>query len=515
MVPKWHALPRREINDQYNILVEANNGAALRQLILHDLFFLLTRACKRVDADNDWCYARCREVEADPDGYLDLWARFHYKSSIITFAKTIQDVIANSEERVCIFSYNRPRAKDFLRQIKEEVERNVYLKRLFPEVFYEEPERQSPMWSLDGGLIFRRQGNPKEPTIMASGLVDSQPTGCHFSICVYDDVVVQESVSTPDQITKTTDAWSLSLALGTPNTGRERYLGTPYHLRSTYHEIVERGLVKLRQYPCTVDGTPDGTPVFLSPEELAKWRKKLGPYDFSSQMLVNPLADEAQGFKEDWIQYYDGKLDHRMMNVYLLVDPASAKKKNSDYTAMQVWGASADENYYLLDAIYDRLNLDERTDRLFHFHRLYHPLKVGYEQYGMQADVAHIKYVQREQQYRFAIVELGGNVPKSDRIRAMIPSWSGGRRWLPRRLLKRSVQGKTYDVVQILVQDGLLCFPVGAKDDDIDCAARLEDPALGVTFPLATAGRQVYSDGSMSLPSREPVVANNKYEVLP
>ena len=91
------------------------------------------------------------------------------------------------------------------------------------------------------------------------------------------------------------------------------------------------------------------------------------------------------------------------MNIYLLVDPANEKKKTSDYTVMEVIGLAPDNNYYLIDAIRDRLNLTERTEKLFQFHRKYRPLKTGYEKYGMQSDIEHMKYVMEQKNYRFDI----------------------------------------------------------------------------------------------------------------
>ena len=121
-------MTRTETNQRYEELLEAarQHGqdaltAVLRKLCREDLFFLLTRVCGRKDVDCDWLFDRCQEVQDAPDGYLDLWARDHRKSTIITFGKTIQDVLIAPEITVGIFSHTKPIARSFLRQIKREL----------------------------------------------------------------------------------------------------------------------------------------------------------------------------------------------------------------------------------------------------------------------------------------------------------------------------------------------------------------------------------------------------------
>lgn len=457
---------------------------AMAELGRRDLFFLLTRLMGREDAVNDFVFERCREVQAAPDGYLDLWAREHFKSTIITCALTIQNLLNNPELTFGIFSHTRNIARAFLKQIKRELEGNLTLRRCYPEVLYFEPARQSPQWSEEGGIIVKRRGNPKEASVEAWGLVEAQPTGRHFQVMVYDDVVTLSSVRSPLMISRLTEAWALSLNLGASG-GARRYIGTRYHFNDTYGEIIRRGAAVPRLYPATRDGSEDGPPVLLAPKELAEKRRAMGPYIFGCQMLQNPRADLVMGFKREWLRYGAAPPG---MNLYLLCDPAGSKKAGSDYTVMLLVGLGPDGNYYLVDGLRDRLNLAERARALFRLHRLHRPLGVGYERYGMQADIEHIRHVQEAERYRFAISELGGRLAKNDRIRRLVPLFEQGKIFLPPSLMFIDAEGRQRDLVREFTDEEYLAFPTAAHDDMLDCLARISDPELGARFPAPSRG---------------------------
>lgn len=489
-------MDRQQTNNAYVkfLTLAKKNGeekAALAELGKRDLFFLLTRILGRRDVDNNWLYDRCREVQANPNGHLDLWAREHYKSTIITYGLTIQDIINDPELTIGIFSFNRPGAKAFLRQIKRELEDNKKLKELYPGVLWSNPQREAPKWSEDEGLIVRRKGNPKEATVEAWGLVDAMPTGRHYKIRVYDDVITEQHVTNPEQIQKALSAWELSLNLGSAQpctrygtANIDRYVGTRYHFNDPYREIMRRNTAIPRIYPGTKNGTVDGEPVLWSREMINKKRRDMGPYIFGCQILQDPKADEQQGFLREWIRYWSAQ-EWKGYNRYLLCDPAGEKKKENDYTVMLVIGLGPDQNYYLIDGLRDRLNLTERTKALIRFHKLYLPKEVGYEKYGKDSDIEHIEYVQDKENYRFNITPLGGPIPKLDRIRKLIPIFEQGRFFVPSVCYFMDYEEKQHDLVREFIEDEYVAFPVAVHDDIMDCLARIADPELGATFPMA------------------------------
>ena len=441
MLPVLQAAPWEGICDLWE-MIEADLGVAGRAWLgRNDRYFLLTRLLHRMDAFHPWLYARCREVEADPDGYLDLWAREHYKSTIITFAGAIQEIARNPEITIGIFSHTKPVARKFLGQIKKEMEENRDLQETYPEVFWSDPKRQAPQWSEEKGLIVQRKTNPKEATLEAHGLVDGQPTGAHFLLRVYDDVVTLESVNTPEQVDKTTKAWELSDNLGARGENgllRSWHVGTRYSFADTYQTIIDRGALKVRIYAATDNGLIEGKPVFLSLAAWADKRLKQSEAVLACQMLQNPAAGTQAMFSKDWLKFID--IRPSTLNVYIMCDPAHSKKKDSDNTAFAVIGVDAANNKYLLDGFRHKMGLKERWEALRGLRRVWmrqpgvQMVKCGYERYGMQADMEYFKLEMERDKEAFEVIELNwtsdGTKAKDDRVQRLQPDFKGGKFYL-------------------------------------------------------------------------------------
>jgi hypothetical protein len=492
----------------------------IRTLGQLDRYYLGVFLCNRHDMLHPWIYERCREVEEQRDSRLDLWARFHYKSSIITFLGTVQEVLCNPNITIGILSFSARQAKPFLRQIMQEFDANEKLKNLYKDILWEKPRLQAPKWAENEGICVRRSANPKEQTIEAHGLVDGQPTGRHFDLIIYDDVVVQESVSTPEQISKTTTQWELSLNLGSTHSPRYQYAGTRYSYGDTYGTILQRAAVKPRIHAATYSGTMDGEPVFLTSERWEEIKKTTSSFTVACQQLLNPIAGSDIAFKEEWWQEYEVR--PYTMNVYLMCDPAHSKKKTSNRTAMAVVGVDANYNKFLLDGLCHRLSLSERWDNLKKLRTKWkrapgiREVKVGYERYGAQADIEHFKEMMRIEGSSFPIYELnwvggGGSQSKKDRIQRLEPDLKDGSFFFPyptdknhltssqvdykerkqdflnsKKILCKNEEGKLYDLSNWVKENEYCLFP-SIHPDFLDALSRIYD--MDASPPMPRRGR--------------------------
>lgn len=527
-LPALHCMDFVSALDWYREVVPNLYATDQALLACNDRFFMLAFMCGRKDALHPWLYYRAREVESDADGYLDLWAREHYKSTIITFAGVMQEVLANPDLTVGVFSHTKGIAQKFLAQIMREFETNDGLKEAFPDVLWDDPRKQAPRWSVQDGIILKRDTNPKEGTVEAHGLVDGQPTSKHFGLLVYDDVVTRESVTNPEMVKKTTEAWELSDNLGAGDV-RKWHVGTRYSFADTYGVILDRGILTPRLYPATDNGKLDGAPVFISRKRWEE-KKRTQRSTVAAQMLQNPMAGNENMFKPEWLRSYEVRPS--ILNVYIMGDPSKGRTKTSDRTAIAVVGIDQHANKYLLDGWRHRMTMSERWRALKALHQKWSKepgvqmVRVGWERFGQQTDDEYFAERMREENYSFELVELAwpreGGASKKDRVGRLEPDARNGRLFLPAvvwkpvvgdclwridaerghpvetplegqltRAMRTAEQGgeahriarairrldedrKPYDLTKCLIEE-MLFFPFAPKDDLIDALSRIYD----------------------------------------
>jgi len=205
-------------------------------------------------------------------------------------------------------------------------------------------------------------------------------------------------------------------------------VGTRYHFADTYADMLKRGW-KARLHPATHDGTKTGRPVFLTAK---RWLEKVRTQSdavLACQQLLNPLAGTIRMFDVTDLQEYQVRPD--ALNIYVLVDPARSKKKDSANTAMAVIGVDENSRKYLLDGFDHQMDLMERWQNMRDLWRKWRRapgvqgIKVGYEVYGAQADMDYFTERQKTEDMLFDIELLewpsDGPGSKDDRIQRLLP----------------------------------------------------------------------------------------------
>jgi hypothetical protein len=335
----WEKVPEGET-------AEAWHRGQLRWLFENSLWALVFFVQKLPPemALHPFCIQACREVQDGPlSATLDIWAREHLKSTIITCARTIQQILKNREITACIFSYTKAAALKFFNQVKHIFETEEILKWCYPDVLWKDPQQEAPHWSEDTGIFVKRDSHKKEATLYAAGLLDGMPTGDHYFLRIYDDIMVEDLADSPEQIEKLKKRFDLSANLGTDG-GWEWIIGTPY----TFEDVIQmlRARTKSdgtpayhqRIKPATVDGEMYGAPVFQSEERLDRLR--LNAKNFACQQCLNPMPKELRKLHAEALKEVEPDDIPDGLYKFMLVDPAGddPKSKKGDCWSIGLLG---------------------------------------------------------------------------------------------------------------------------------------------------------------------------------
>jgi len=446
--------------------------AHLAEAARQDLGIFLFAIMDFKDIDAPYLDEFIKRIEEERDRDLFLLPRFHFKTSIFSVGASIWSIIRDPERRIGIGSWSLSKAKDFVREIKLTCEQKPILAAYYPEVFYDNPGKESPKWT-ENELVFKHEGIYKEASITAFTL-ESLPTGLHFDDIRVDDAVVPENVTTKEMMDKVKNAFKLLRPILSPQ-GVLRVAGTIYDFGDLHRDLEKNSEWRTYKRHAIEDGKPI-LPSKFTVEKLAEIRREVGPYIYSCQYDLDPIDPETALFRKRNIQYFDTWRPGSYRTI-ITVDLAFSEKRTSDYTVILHTKTDSFRNLYVSDYIRGHLAMDNFLNALFDMAAHVQGLTaVGVEILPSESEqnsaIIHvIREEMRKRSQFFTLTAIKPHRDKVTRTQSLQALYSNGMVFIRKE--------------HVELEDELLRFPKGEHDDLVDALA--------------------YAAGIMQEPRRRPV----------
>ena len=352
---------------------------------------------------------------------LILMPRGSFKSSVITIGHTIQKIIQNPNIRVLVASETQNKSIKFVSEIRQHIEGNAKFRAL-----YGDWSNRGLCWKSNEFIVKPRTRVKKEPTVMAGSLEKSSLVGLHFDYIVIDDAVSQSTTNTEDAIQKTIDYYKLLLSVLDPG-GEVVVIGTIWGAYSLYDWLrdPEGPEYKMVDYFHRAAEDSQGRltmPEILSREFLDQQKLTQGSYIYSCQYLNKADHTQFAFFKDEDLRYYDDAPDGLIY--FLSVDPAISLKARSDYSALVVVGVDYDSNWYILEAVEEKVEPSDLIRLIFELNKKYPLQCLAMENFALEKVLRINLFAEMEKRNEYiAVKTLATNtrVSKEARIRALQP----------------------------------------------------------------------------------------------
>lgn len=265
-----------------------------------------------------------------------LWPRYHGKTTFFTIADSIRWCLRVPDICIAVGHAQVADAAEIVTTIRSEFENKKKLKWIAKDVCYDNPEKESPLWNRDC-FVIRRKHHNKTPTFQAVS-PEAMPTGMHFDIWDWDDLITEGNSQTSDQRDKMFKAIGYASPYLPPT--RMRYIkiaGTRWHVHDGYGKNIEiakqKGVetaeecgvrVRSKALDCLTAGMlrPDGKCWMdkyfcVEPEGEDDYRISLqdlkdeckSTHTFYACMMNNPIADGAAAFKREDVRRWNAAGD--------------------------------------------------------------------------------------------------------------------------------------------------------------------------------------------------------------
>jgi len=290
--------------------------------------------------------------------------------------------------------------------------------------------------------------------------------------------------------TKTAEAmesnlrWLLQSAIPSldPTRGRIAIIGTPIHQRCIVETLKEMDGWKNLLYKPSIDDNRALWEEWQSIEKLKQKKSELESINrvsvFYREYMCEVVGDEDQLFREDYINYYEGKVHYneegnailklsyinhsdtnesRPVNVFMGVDPASSTRQTADYSTIVSVAVDNEGNRFVLPYYRKRATPMALAESIIEYFKLYKPEKVRIESVGYQEMLREYVKVRCDEKNIFIPgLEIKENPrnSKSSRLETMEPYFAQGKFYMQKNMME--------------LKDELLLYPRGKHDDLLD-----------------------------------------------
>jgi predicted phage terminase large subunit-like protein len=320
-------------------------------------------------------HERMAEAALNPRS-LVLAPRGFGKSTLLSVARSITEIVRNPDVRILLVSNVQAQAEAFVREIRSHLEQNHLLRGIYGDF-------TGSKWNEGEFIVSCRKKILKEPTMLAAG-VGGAIISRHFDLIICDDIVDEENARTQAQREKLR-VWFFKVLLPClePD-GRLCIVGTRYHYRDLYGLLIESGFISAAAIIRAINEQGESSwPERFPIEKLEQIRREAGTVIFNAQYQNDTEAMKGAVFKEEWLKFYDSPPES--LRVYQGIDLSIAQTDNADFFAVVTIGVDAARNIYVLDCYQARMTFRQQTAAILRKFLRFDPLKVAIESNAYQA----------------------------------------------------------------------------------------------------------------------------------
>lgn len=371
------------------------------------------------------------------------------KSVCMTIVRVVYEILKNPNIRILIVSNTQLQAEIFLREIKEHLQSNETLIRIFGNQIGDK-------WDNKEIVVKNRKIFAKESTVSCCG-VGGAIIGRHYDLIIGDDLVDEENASTERQREKFRVWYYKVLDPTLEPDGRFFVHGTRYNPSDHYEHLMNSDDdYKARIYPAINSKGESLWPDKMPLEWLRRKRKAMGTAIFNTQYQNDTTLMVGKIFKYDWFRYYESLPDKLL--IFQGVDLAISEKDKSCYFVIATIGKDEFGRVYLIDLYKDRLSFLQQTAKIIEKWKQFNARRVFIEANAYQKAQSQMLQVVSMVPVKAVITQRD----KTSRAWTLSSKFENGNVFFP-----RWGAYNTGDAIQDL-RDNLIKFPDCEYDDDFD-----------------------------------------------